>query len=69
MSEVRVYRITGRITKPNFQTRFQKDVRAVKPEHAVEEVYQVLGSKHRVKRYYIKIQKVEEAPAEESEDG
>lgn len=60
MSEVKVYRVIGRITKPNLKTNFQKEVRALKPEDAVEEVYKIIGSKHRVKRFYIKIKKVEE---------
>jgi len=59
MSEVKVYRVVGRITKPNFKTAFRKEVRAVKPEDAVEEVYKVLGSKHRVKRFHIEIERVE----------
>lgn len=67
MSEVKVYRVTGRITKPNFKTKFQKAVRAVKPEDAVEEVLKILGSKHRVKRFYIKIQEVEEVADEQAQ--
>ncbi|NIM44176.1 MAG: 50S ribosomal protein L18a, partial [Nitrososphaeria archaeon] len=35
MAEVKVFRVTGRITKPNFQTKFQREVRAVKAEDAV----------------------------------
>ena len=67
MNEVNVYRVIGRITKPNFRTNFQKEIRAVKPEDAVEEVYKILGSKHKVKRFYIKIEKVEKVASEESE--
>ncbi len=59
MSEVKVYRVIGRITKPNFKTIFRKEIRAVKPEDAVEEVYKLLGSKHRVKRFHIVIEKIE----------
>ena len=59
MSEVKVYRVIGRIRKPNFKTVFRKEIRAVKPEDAVEEVYKLLGSKHRVKRFHIKIERVE----------
>jgi len=65
MSEVKVYRITGKIRKPNFGTTFQKEIRAVSPQNGVEEVYKILGSKHRVKRFHIRIEKVEEVPAEE----
>ena len=68
MSEVKVFRVIGRIRKPNFQTEFRKEVRALKPEDAVEKVYMLLGSKHRVKRFQVKISKVEEISPEEIED-
>ncbi|MCD6529124.1 50S ribosomal protein L18a [Candidatus Bathyarchaeota archaeon] len=68
MSEVKVFKVTGKIFKPNFKTNFQKEVRALKVEHAVEEVYKELGSKHRVKRCHIKITSVEEVKPEEIED-
>ena len=64
MSEIKIYRVIGKIIKPNFETRFQKEIRALKPEHALEEIYKLLGSKHRVKRFQIKIESVEEAPSE-----
>ena len=57
----------GEIRKPNFQTDFRKEVRALKPEDAVEKIYMELGSKHRVKRFQIKILKVEEISPEEIE--
>ena len=57
----------GEIRKPNFQTDFRKEVRALKPEDAVEKIYMELGSKHRVKRFQIKIAKVEEITPEEIE--
>ena len=68
MSEVKVFRVIGEIRKPNFQTDFRKEVRALKPEDAVEKVYMDLGSKHRVKRFQIKIVKVEEISPEEIEN-
>ncbi len=68
MSEVKVFRVIGKIRKPNFQTEFRKEVRALKPEDAVEKVYMLLGSKHRVKRFQIKIFKVEEIAPEEIKD-
>ncbi|MCX8170957.1 MAG: 50S ribosomal protein L18Ae [Candidatus Bathyarchaeota archaeon] len=60
MSEVKVYVVIGKITKPNFKTIFRKEIRALKPEHALEKIYEIFGSKHRVKRFHIKILKVEE---------
>ncbi|HEY4675469.1 MAG TPA: 50S ribosomal protein L18Ae [Candidatus Bathyarchaeia archaeon] len=65
MSKVKVFRVLGEIRKPNLQTPFKKEVIALKPEHAVEKVYAELGSKHRVKRFQIKIVKVEEVLPEE----
>jgi large subunit ribosomal protein LX len=68
MSEVKVFRVIGKIRKPNFQTEFRKEVRALKPEDAVEKVYMLLGSKHRVKRFQMSISKVEELAPNEIED-
>jgi len=68
MNEVKVFRVIGKIRKPNFQTDFRKEVRALKPEDAVEKVYMLLGSKHRVKRFQIKISKVDEIALEDIED-
>jgi large subunit ribosomal protein LX len=68
MSEVKVFRVIGEIRKPNFKTEFRKEVRALKPEDAVEKVYMELGSKHRVRRFQMTISKVEELDPEEIED-
>lgn len=68
MGEVKVYRVVGKIVKPNLKTSFQKEIRALKPEHAVEEVYKILGSKHKVKRFHIKIKRVDEVKPEDIKD-
>jgi len=65
---VKVFRVMGEIRKPNLKTSFRKEVVAIKPEHAVEKVYAELGSKHRVKRFHIKITGVEEVPLQEIEN-
>ncbi len=62
---MKVFRVTGEICKPNLNTSFVKEVLADKKSHAEEKVYTDVGSKHRVKRFHIKINKVEEVPAEE----
>lgn len=61
---MKVFRVTGEIKKPNLKTSFEKEVIAVKSEHAVEKVYAELGSRHRAKRFHIKIVSVEEVPLE-----
>jgi large subunit ribosomal protein LX len=66
MSKVKIFRVSGKITKPKLRTTFQKETRALKPEDALEKVYKEIGSKHRVKRFEIKILKVEEISAEET---
>jgi len=60
-----VFRVIGKITKPNYMTDFRKEIRALKPEEAVEKVYTEIGSKHRAKRVQIKVLKVEEISIEE----
>jgi len=68
MTKMKVFRVTGEINKPKLKTPFAKEVIVDKPEHAVEKVYAEIGSKHRVKRFQIKIVNVEEVPVEEIEN-
>jgi len=68
MSEIKIFRVTGKVTKPNWQTGFQKEIRAVRREEALERVYKEIGSKHKAKRFQIEILKVEEIELEEVTD-
>jgi large subunit ribosomal protein LX len=68
MSEMKVFRVTGEINKPNLKTSFAKEVIVDKPEHAVEKIYAEIGSKHRVKRHHIKILGVEEVSVDKIEN-
>ncbi len=68
MGEVKNFRIVGKIVKPNLKTGFRKEIRALKPEDALEEVYKEIGSRHRVKRFQIQVLKVEEIKPEEIKD-
>jgi len=68
MSEIKIFRVVGRINKPNYQTGFRKEIRALKPEEAVETVYKEIGSKHRAKRFQIQILKVEEIVVDQATD-
>lgn len=65
---MKVFKVIGEIRKPNLETPFKKEVVAIKREHAVEKVYAELGSRHRVKRFQIKILTVEEVPPEDIEN-
>jgi large subunit ribosomal protein LX len=68
MKKLKVFRVIGEIRKPNLKTTFKKEIVALKAEHAVEKIYAEIGSKHRVKRFHIKITSVGEVPAEEIEN-
>jgi len=68
MSEIKIFRVTGKIAKPNWQTSFQKEIRALRQEEALDRVYKEIGSKHKAKRFQIKILKVEEIKPEEVTD-
>lgn len=63
-----MFRITGKIVKPNLKTTFRKEIRALNPENAKEKIYTDVGSKHRAKRFQIRILAVEEIPPEEIQD-
>jgi len=68
MSEIKIFRVTGKVTKPNWQTSFQKEIRALRQEEALDRLYKEIGSKHKAKRFQIKILKVEEIKPEEATD-
>lgn len=68
MNEIKIFRVTGKITKPNWQTSFQKEIRALREGEALDRVYKEIGSKHKAKRFQIKILKVEEIKPEEVTD-
>jgi large subunit ribosomal protein LX len=63
----KVFRVKGEINKAHFfePMTFNKLVTAVKQEHALEKVYSELGSKHRAKRYQIKVHSVEQEDSKE----
>ncbi len=66
---VKIYRVTGRMLishdrLPTWQ-KFSIEVRAVKPEDAVEKVLSELGSRHKLRRRHIRIEEVKEISLEE----
>jgi len=65
---MKAFKVTGEIHKPRLNTPFVKELLADKSEHAVEKVYAELGSRHRVKRFQIKITDVHEISTEEIEN-
>ena len=64
---MKAFKVTGEINKPRLSTPFVRELIADKSEHAVEKVYAEIGSRHRVKRYHIKISSSKEVTADEIE--
>ncbi len=67
MSETKIFRISGRIDKPGLYEpfTFNKEIAAAKEAHALEKIYAEMGSRHRAKRFQIKISSIEEVVPEE----
>jgi large subunit ribosomal protein LX len=65
---MKAYKVTGEINKPRLSTPFVRELLADKSEHAVEKVYAEIGSRHRVKRYHIKITSSQEISADQIEN-
>ena len=65
---MKAFKVTGEINKPQLKTSFAREIIADKSEHAIEKVYAELGSRHRVRRYHIKITSAKEVTADEVEN-
>lgn len=73
MSEVRTFIIKGELRKHGEAHPFRKELRALKKEDALKQLYADMGSRHKAKRFEINILSVEEttpsiteAPTEEA---
>jgi large subunit ribosomal protein LX len=65
---MKAFKVTGQIKKPRLSTPFVRELVADKSEHAVEKVYAEIGSRHRVKRFQIKIISSEEISVDQIEN-
>ncbi len=72
MSEVKIFRVEGYmlISHDRYPTwqKFSKEVRALTKEQAIEYVYSILGSNHKLRRKHIKITGVKEISLDEVRD-
>lgn len=57
---VKTFELKGKMRIKNRWTKFTMTVKALKLEHAFEKVYSLLGSRHKLKRFDIKIEEVKE---------
>ena len=66
---VRVYRIIGEMKfKTGFKQKFKIEVTALTEKQALENVYSILGSRHKLKRNHINIYEIKEISPEEIEN-
>lgn len=68
LPEVKKFKITGEVRKAKLRIPFSVEYAATKKEHAIQRLYSELGSRHRARRFEIKVieiqeQKEEAAPA------
>lgn len=69
-SEVKIYRIAGYMLishdrLPTWQ-KFVQEVRALSEKDALEKVYSLLGSRHKLKRHHIKIVEIKVVSPDEA---
>jgi large subunit ribosomal protein LX len=60
LGEVKTFIISGEIKKRLTKIPFIKEVKSTKKENAIEKLYTELGSRHKAKRFEIKIKSLEE---------
>jgi len=61
MSEVKKFKITGEIRKGQSRIPFSVEFNALKEEHALQRLYSEMGSRHRARRFEVKIAKIQSA--------
>ena len=66
--KVKIFRVEGVITKPNYFMPFLKDIRALKIEDVIEKIYADFGGQHKIKRVHVRISSIKEISPEETED-
>jgi len=59
LSEVKKFKISGEVKKGQTKIPFAVEMNALKEEHALERVYAEMGSRHRARKFEIKILKVQ----------
>ncbi len=62
MTTVKTFQVQGEIRKARATLPFRKVVKALNQKEAMEKIHLLFGSKHKAKRFQIKIAKAEELP-------
>jgi large subunit ribosomal protein LX len=61
MSQVKTYKVTGYLRKGGRKISFTKELKALKESDALEKIYSETGSRHKAKRFDVKITEIKEA--------
>ena len=64
MSEVKKFKITGEIRKAKLKIPFSVEYSAMKQDHALQRLYAEMGSRHRARRFEIKVAEIKESKQE-----
>ena len=64
LSEVKKFKITGEIRKAKLKIPFSIEYDALKEEHALQRLYAEMGSRHRARKFEIKIANIKESRQE-----
>jgi len=67
LSDVKKYSITGEIKKGKVKIPFSVEYAAMKQEQALNRLYSEMGSRHRARRFEIKVTNVKESKEESME--
>jgi len=66
--EMKAYRIKGMFLMKNVWQPFSKEIAAENEEDAKEQIFSIMGSRHRVKRKMMKIESITELKGDEIEN-
>ena len=61
MDQIKTFKITGYIKKSGRRISFTRDIRALKKSDATEKIYAEIGSRHKAKRFDIKLTEIQES--------
>jgi len=65
---LKAYRVKGTFKMGDFKAPFNREIEAMDQKDAREKIYSLLGSEHRCKRQYIKVDAIVELTLDEIED-
>jgi ribosomal protein L20A (L18A) len=60
LSELKKFKITGEVKKGQTHIPFSVEFNAIKEQHALDHLYADMGSRHRARRFEIKVTSIQE---------